>query len=985
MKKGIQLIIWMLIISTSTFAQSGGKCISLDGSNDYVSLTSGVYFDDNTFTIEAWVYVRSVKNYARLMDFGASGQDNVWAAVSTGTTGKPAFDVYQSWNGSGQVKSSEAITLNKWTHLAFVKDGSNAYIYMDGRLVGQGTNLYTPRNVIRTKNYIGKSGWDDPLADMMVDEFRIWTTARTQAEVNTNMYKELSTTTNLLVYYKMNEGSGNTLTDDSGNSQTGRLNYGPAWKRSGALAGPRQSLDFDGINDYIKFNNSPTYNNSAFAVEAWIKSTATGIKKEIVNWGSTTTYDVVEFRMNDGKLQLGIDANGWRVVTSSSSINTGKWTHVAAVKNGDNVSLYINGILDATGDISKNPTVNTMAISKFYQGGIYWSGYEFAGCIDEVRIWNQTRSEAQIRECMSHNLTGNESGLEAYYRMDNTTGTTLYDISAGDHHGTLTNMDAATDWISSGAFNTWVGSKSILWNETDNWSRNALPLNSDNVSILSGDSSLVNIDGAAANYLCNSGTLIINPAQSLSLDKSLYNLADSTGLIINSDATGTGQLKVSGTAQGRISFLRYLTGKKFHLFAPPVDGQNITRFLTNPLNSNISTGTVTGSVTKVRGLADYNPALNKWNSFFTNTTSGDLALGKGYELRTKNSVAGWIETTGTVRTTDLSISLSKNWNCVGNPFTTAIAITTNAQATNNLLNQIKTSLHPSFACIYYWDQATSGTRYQVMNNISCGSNECIQAGQAFFIRMNNAGTINLTTAMQQIATTLPFRGASLSDWKKLEILATTGDEQFSTQVAYNEAMTKGLDVTYDAGLLSESSDFQLYTRLPVDNGEKFCLQALPYDADSVSVGLDYTLGGEVTFTTKDVPEGLSAILEDRLMGKFIDLNQTANGYTTTVAANTRGTGRFFLYTNKNRISTHITPTGSESPFTAYASAGVLCIRGELSEQAIATLYNLNGVSAQTNKMSSGRIHNIPLQVKAGTYILKIQNNNCQHKALIIVK
>ena len=49
----------------------------------------------------------------------------------------------------------------------------------------------------------------------------------------------------------MSDGTGTSLTDNSGKGNTGTLTNGPVWKMSGCFAGSRQALDFDGSNDYV--------------------------------------------------------------------------------------------------------------------------------------------------------------------------------------------------------------------------------------------------------------------------------------------------------------------------------------------------------------------------------------------------------------------------------------------------------------------------------------------------------------------------------------------------------------------------------------------------------------------------------------------------------------------------------------------------------------------------------------------------------------
>ena len=93
----------------------------------------------------------------------------------------------------------------------------------------------------------------------------------------------------------------------------------------------------------------------------------------------------------------------------------------------------------------------------------------------------------QIHENMFQALQGSESGLVAYYRFDQiadaTGSTTLYDLTSNGNHGTLTNMDAANDWVTASGYNTWIGSDDTAWSTAGNWSRNAVPGASDNVGV----------------------------------------------------------------------------------------------------------------------------------------------------------------------------------------------------------------------------------------------------------------------------------------------------------------------------------------------------------------------------------------------------------------------------------------------------------------------------------------------------------------------
>ena len=78
--------------------------------------------------------------------------------------------------------------------------------------------------------------------------------------------------------------------------------------------------------------------------------------------------------------------------------------------------------------------------------------YPLDGTVGDVRIWNRALSESEIASEYNHLLTGNESGLVAYYNFEDGTGsTTLTDLSPNGYDGTLMNMDPSNDWTTSGA------------------------------------------------------------------------------------------------------------------------------------------------------------------------------------------------------------------------------------------------------------------------------------------------------------------------------------------------------------------------------------------------------------------------------------------------------------------------------------------------------------------------------------------------------
>ncbi len=123
---------------------------------------------------------------------------------------------------------TDTIDVGVWHHIAVTCDigNSNAtkfVLYIDGVSQGNGTNVFgTSCASIFNSNgqlTIARSIFSDPSTDTIdgkIDDFRMWNTVRSEAEIQTNMNTEIAAQTGLRGYWKFN----NDLTDSSGNGNT---------------------------------------------------------------------------------------------------------------------------------------------------------------------------------------------------------------------------------------------------------------------------------------------------------------------------------------------------------------------------------------------------------------------------------------------------------------------------------------------------------------------------------------------------------------------------------------------------------------------------------------------------------------------------------------------------------------------------------------------------------------------------------------------
>jgi len=136
------------------------------------------------------------------------------------------------------------------------------------------------------------------------------------------------------------------------------------------------AYSFDGTNDFIDVGNVSELNVGAddFTLSIWFRTTDTStdapVNRFLVGKGASgpiryTLAVIIGSGGNDGRVSINIDDDvASRAVTSATTVNDGEWHHVVAVRDGDNLRLYIDGAEDAnsptdistTGSLTNNDT-----------------------------------------------------------------------------------------------------------------------------------------------------------------------------------------------------------------------------------------------------------------------------------------------------------------------------------------------------------------------------------------------------------------------------------------------------------------------------------------------------------------------------------------------------------------------------------------------------------------------------------------------------
>ncbi|WP_084042924.1 glycosyltransferase [Bacillus sp. J37] len=212
-------------------------------------------------------------------------------------------------------------------------------------------------------------------------------------------------------------------------------------------------------NAFLTFNDKSSVSipeqiflnvQNTFTIEFWAKPKGAHIVDQQSKKGITTTnnkqFVIVPIygAIGDGNstragVGVSVGTNGVSIyehtlnhlpATLVENLPIHDWTHIAIVYNDKTPNLFINGNLVKRGLSSTKRIVVPSGIF----GGMDNFG-SYIGSLSEVRIWGTARTKSEIKQNMRQELTGNENGLFGYWKLNEGTGTILYDSTQNKKNG----------------------------------------------------------------------------------------------------------------------------------------------------------------------------------------------------------------------------------------------------------------------------------------------------------------------------------------------------------------------------------------------------------------------------------------------------------------------------------------------------------------------------------------------------------------------
>jgi hypothetical protein len=146
------------------------------------------------------------------------------------------------------------------------------------------------------------------------------------------------------------------------------------------------SLAFDGTGDYLTAARSPqfAYGTGNFTIEFWAYPTSfSGFKTFYSGYLVASSAAGFELGINSSGFLYIYSNNGFAISASSSALSLNAWNHVAMVRNGSTITVYIDGVSKGTWSLtSQNFTDDYLVIGQTNTGPSQF----FTGYLDDLRI-----------------------------------------------------------------------------------------------------------------------------------------------------------------------------------------------------------------------------------------------------------------------------------------------------------------------------------------------------------------------------------------------------------------------------------------------------------------------------------------------------------------------------------------------------------------------------------------------------------------------
>lgn len=394
---------------------AGKVCNAIDlsatGITDYAVLNENILTGKTDFSISLWAKTSKTSNQSFISGAGASNNELLmWFTSQTN------FRPHLKNVANGNISTS-SIAGDNWHHIVWTRQGNQSCLFVDKILQGcvtQSTASLNIQSLIlgQEQDNIGGGFVSSQAFDGLIDELLVFEGAISAADINTiytNQNAGLDFNGDLrscpskpvpILNMRFDEsswsGAAGEIIDTAGNFNAQAKNGANTARTNPARIGNPGTCGygfFDGVDDYVEIadNNALDLPNE-LTISTWIYPQSIPSSGLMAILSKDENY---EFHVTPaGEINWWWSTNQFS--TSGAAIRANNWYHIAITYKNGQQRIYIDGEIMGsqayTGQLAVNNDALQIGQDQFF------SGRYFHGAIDEVQLYNQALTNAQVNE-----------------------------------------------------------------------------------------------------------------------------------------------------------------------------------------------------------------------------------------------------------------------------------------------------------------------------------------------------------------------------------------------------------------------------------------------------------------------------------------------------------------------------------------------------------------------------------------------------------
>jgi hypothetical protein len=392
---------------------NGTGVFDFDGSTKYVTVSNAAQLQPwGALTIAGWIRGDSWGSGSDVDTIARKGDatpNNYALSIADGKV-----ELLLDDSDTAGVRGNTTLSTGAWYHVAATWDGSTAKIYVNGVLDNTPVSRTAMLGTDTRALYLGGRMGSTDMFNGQIQNVAVYNRALSQAEI--------ARLAGMPGKWAFSEGTGTTAADTSGGGNNATLSGGAAWTTD---CSGNKALLTNGSGGIAATNSAftpPSEGTVAFWMQA---STGSGTRRI---FGLGGDWEVRQ--LDDGTVVFDLCGDGGTTTVSTTvPLQANRWYHVAETFNSadDSFAIYIDGVLHRSGINTVNMVQQPAGVLSF--GTRTGTSEYWGGALRDFRIYSRRLCPTEIAQL---------SGLEAYWKLDETTGTTANDSSPWGRNGAVT-------------------------------------------------------------------------------------------------------------------------------------------------------------------------------------------------------------------------------------------------------------------------------------------------------------------------------------------------------------------------------------------------------------------------------------------------------------------------------------------------------------------------------------------------------------------